>query len=238
MRYELTFKLKENHIDLEYRKIIMSFFKSALTDHEGGKYFDLFYGHKDIKNFTFGVFFNKPKFNKDTIELVQNDFKVLISTSDKKMGLALFNSALNRKYIPFKLSGGNEMQFVNAVIKKEKTIDSTSRIFKICSPICVREHVRERNKDYYHSIESAEFIKRLKEIIKNQLKNQIDLSAGDMQIVPIDCRKTVIKHNGIYIESTIGKIAINADEIVLNEIYKNGIGSRKSSGFGLLEVID
>jgi len=238
VRYELKIKLKESFIELEYRKSIMSYFKWALTDYENGKYYNDFYGSNKSKDMTFGVFFKKPSFNKEYIELASKEISIVVSTSSKKIGLALFNSILSKKNKSFKLANENSFTLQSVNLKNEKIIDGNSAVFKILSPLCVREHIYEGNKDYYYSVASEDFILKLKECMKYQLRTEHEIDINEIQIVPIDCKKTVIKHNGQFIESTLGTIAISANKDVLNMIYKSGFGSRKSSGFGLLEVVN
>lgn len=50
-------------------------------------------------------------------------------------------------------------------------------------------------------------------------------------------QKTVVKHYNCSIECTLGEFAINADKSVINYLLQFGIGSRKSAGFGLAELV-
>lgn len=238
MRYELKFEVDENFIQLEYRKVIMSYLKWALTNYEEGKFFSILYDNKKSKDMSFSAYFDKAQFTNNRIKLDKKDFKVTISTSDKKIALTLFNAILSNKNKKFKLSEQNNMKLNSIKIKPEKEITENSVLFKTLSPICIREHVREGNKDYYYSIESDCFIEKLKDCIEYQMKDKYEVNTENIQIVPINCKKTVVKHNGQFIESTIGSFAIYADKIILEELYMNGCGSRKSSGFGHLEVVN
>ena len=238
MRYELRIRLKESFIEIEYRKAVMSYFKWALSDYECGKYYADFYGSSKSKDLTFGVFLKKPKFKKSIIELESKEISIIVSSSSKKLGLALFNSILSKKGMEFKLASDNSMTLHSINLKKEKNISEGSVVFKILSPLCLREHVRDGNRDQYHSIASEDFLIKLKDCIKFQLEPKFEIETSEIQIVPLNCKKTVIQHNGLFIESTLGTIAISANKDILNELYMNGFGSRKSSGFGLLEVVN
>lgn len=107
------------------------------------------------------------------------------------------------------------------------------------SPLCVREHKEDGNKDYYYSVEKEGFADKAKEIIAEQL-----LSEGfsknlteDVEIIPINAKKTVVYHYSTYIECSIGDFVINGDKSIINYFLKYGIGSRKSAGFGFAELI-
>ena len=105
--------------------------------------------------------------------------------------------------------------------------------------LCVREHNRETNRDTFITCEDKEFSEKAETIIKNQLqmvgfyKNQYK----DIKVEPIDCKKIVVKHYGIFIDSTIGVLKISGNMNALQYLYQSGLGSHHSSGFGAVNVI-
>ena len=50
-------------------------------------------------------------------------------------------------------------------------------------------------------------------------------------------RKTVVSFKNILINSSIGEYILEGNSELLNILYKTGIGSRRSEGFGMFEVI-
>lgn len=119
------------------------------------------------------------------------------------------------------------------------SVNGNSALVKMISPLCVREHKEDGNKDYYYSVEKEGFADKAKEIIAEQL-----LSEGfsknlteDVEIIPINAKKTVVYHYSTYIECSIGDFVINGDKSIINYFLKYGIGSRKSAGFGFAELI-
>ena len=58
-----------------------------------------------------------------------------------------------------------------------------------------------------------------------------------IKITPIRPKKTVVKHYNQFIESSIGSFILEGNPAVLDYLYKACVGSRRSSGFGLFEVI-
>jgi CRISPR-associated endoribonuclease Cas6 len=54
---------------------------------------------------------------------------------------------------------------------------------------------------------------------------------------PIRCKKTVVRHHSQFVEATIGMFRLTGNIALLNYLYACGVGSRKSSGFGLIEII-
>ena len=53
----------------------------------------------------------------------------------------------------------------------------------------------------------------------------------------LDGRKIVVKHFDLKFPVTTGKFKVKAPKILLEEIYRTGMGSRLSQGFGLLEYL-
>ncbi len=102
------------------------------------------------------------------------------------------------------------------------------------SPLCIREHNEEKNKDYYYSIQHKDFFEITNKKINRQL---IDSGInGEVEMIYVSGKKMVVKHYGIFIECTIGRILLKGDKKALQHLYENGIGSRKSAGFGMFEI--
>lgn len=236
MRIELFLDLKVNKLPIEYRRSFISFYKIALEKYENGRFYDDFYSGTERKRFVFGVILKEPIFNKAYVQVSELGIKVVISTDDQKTGLLLFNALMGMQNEEFELAFGNNMILKKIEVKNEVVLVENSIIFKILSPICIREHIKEGNKDYYYSIKSDLFIEKLKENIIREAVECKKITIKDIQIVPLKCKKTVIKHYKQYIETTIGEIGIYARPDILNWLYRNGIGSRKSAGFGLLAI--
>lgn len=53
----------------------------------------------------------------------------------------------------------------------------------------------------------------------------------------MQCKKVVIKHYKRYIDNTVGFFEIEADSKILRYFYNVGIESRKSIGFGMIDLL-
>ena len=62
-------------------------------------------------------------------------------------------------------------------------------------------------------------------------------NVNGIKIKPINARKTVVKFYEKNIESSIGEFLLEGSPELLQLLYDCGIGSKRSSGFGLFEVI-
>ena len=112
--------------------------------------------------------------------------------------------------------------------------------FKIVSPICLRRHEKDGNKDWYISVADSKFEDVLKDCIKMQLESFKPLLrkyVDSLQINTDLCRKTVVWHYGQAVEATIGIISFCGEPSLLNAVNEMNLGVRKASGFGLLQVI-
>ncbi|MBN4062674.1 MAG: CRISPR-associated endoribonuclease Cas6 [Alkaliphilus sp.] len=239
MRLVFDVSLEKNTLPLEYRRIIISFIKSALAQYEGGRFYNQFYGGCVVKNFSFGVQLGKATFKDDCIILENGNIKLVLTINNDKEGIVIFNSlmGMGMRKKKFSLGDDNSLVLEKVSINKEVEIKESSVMFKLISPLCLREHNPHNNKDYYYSIKSDKFIEKFKTIVRAQIPKELKPYVENMQVVPIDCKKTVVKHYGQKIEVTIGVIAISAEILLLSHLYKSGVGSRKSAGFGLLDIV-
>ena len=87
MRLELQMELLKPEIDIDYRRIIISYLKFALEHCEGGRFFEKFYKNRDniVKDYCFSTVFSKPRFTKEKIYFDKNEMKIIFScqTVDK-----------------------------------------------------------------------------------------------------------------------------------------------------------
>jgi len=242
MRFSLVLELKKNVFSIEYRRVILSYIKNTLSDCNKGKYLDRFFENTNQKDYCFSVIFSKSKFRNNEIELENNEIRILFSTSDKnKTGFILFSAFINQKNKQFPLENNNFMTLKSIKAQKREELQNNRAIFKttLGSGICVREHNREDNKDKYYIYSDKEFREKLKLVLINELNNA-DFTKEEIQEVcvnPIQCRKTVAKHYKRYIDISVGIIEISACKDILQYFYDAGIGSRKSSGFGMLDLV-
>lgn len=61
--------------------------------------------------------------------------------------------------------------------------------------------------------------------------------ANKIKVISMQCKKVVIKHYKRYIDTTVGFFEIEADSKILRYFYNVGIGSRKSIGFGMIDLL-
>lgn len=234
----LEIYLKHNKLSNDNNSYI-SFIKASLSNIADGRYFEEYYGGKLSRPFTFAVRYNKPKFEKNTITVESNKMYISFSTGDTRTGFILYSAFLKQRNKPFNLPLNNSMTVKSVTKNDTKLVKSNNALIKMISPLCLREHNKESNSDRYISVSNENFVEKSKDILVKQL-----IDAGfsksiseNIELIPINAKKTVAKHYGCFIECSIGEFMINADRVVINHFLQYGIGSRKSSGFGFAKVI-
>ena len=244
MRLELQMSLLKPQIDTDYRRIVISYLKFALEHCEEGRFFEKFYKKRNNinKDYSFSTVFHNPKFTKEKIYFDKNEMKIIFSCSDqKRTGLIFHTAFLSVLNMKFPLANGNYMMLKKIVQKKEVLITEPVVYFQtmLGNGLCVREHDRETNRDLFITCEDKEFTDKAETIIRNQLqiagfyKNQYE----DIKIEPVDCKKIVVKHYGIFVDLTVGILKISGDMNVVQYLYQSGVGSHHASGFGALNVV-
>lgn len=125
--------------------------------------------------------------------------------------------------------------------QKKELISNSRAIFKTTmgSGICVREHDRNNNKDKYYVYSDNEFRDKIKSVVMNQVIKAgfTKKEANEIKINPIKCKKVVAKHYRRYIDITTGIFEIQGNNEILQYFYNEGIGSRKSAGFGMVDLV-
>ena len=237
MRFKLNFELENENIPIQYRKSIISFIKQSLSEYNT-EYYKKFYNDKDttIKPITFAVFFHNPKFEEDKIYIEEKRIELNISIADYETSIIFYNAFNHQKNKKFSLDK-NSWTLKNINMLLEKAIDSEEITIKFMSPLVVRNH--SRDNDYYYSFDDKEFKDILKINIKQELKiiNIPEELVDNLEINAIKAKKVIIKFYEKKIETSTGIFKISGDKRLLKYLYDAGIGSKRSSGFGMFQIM-
>lgn len=237
MKYVLNVKLKEKVFPRDYRRTIISFFKKSISEYMDGNYYDEFYNSgAKAKDIVWSIKFTKPKFIKDTVILDSDNIEITLKIFDEKTALVYFSSILGMKNKAFNIGNNNQITLTKIKMVREAEIVSDTVEFKILSPICIRNHDRNSNLDTYVSIENENFGTELNKKLKEDIK-YFDKEIDNLLFNFSGLKMTVVPAYGLMLPVTIGTFIVKGDTRILNEINKKGVGSRKNSGFGLVEAI-
>lgn len=236
MRLTLTFQLKEETITYQYRNFLMSYLKRSFSKEYYKDFEENYLKGNNLKLFSFSVFI-KDVIHQDQY-LVCPDKKIVmtISSSDYSLINLLYNSLLiNRKWV-MNISPNNEIYLDRLSLKYLEEIKTNEIKIKMLSPLLVRVK-QEGNKEFYSSIEDGSFVSDLNSNLR-YLVNLWGYSAEGLEIIPVKNKKVVIPILKVRYTGTNGIFILKGKKETLNFLYKIGIGSRRSEGFGLFEVLD
>lgn len=237
MRIKLIFNLENEHFPIQYRKNIMSFIKLSLSDYNE-EYYKRLYNEKDniIKPYTFAVFFKDAQFTKEEIIVESKKVELNIAIADLEIAVVLYNSFNHQKHKKFSIDK-NSMTLENISMLLEKEMKEDEITIKFMSPLIARN--RENQKDFYYSYEHKEFLETLKINLKEQLKitNIPTEYVDDFKIETIKGKKVITKFYEKKIEGTLGIFKLSGNKELLKYLYQAGIGSKRSSGFGMFQIV-
>lgn len=237
MRFSIECILEKDEISTSYNRKILSFFKKALEAYNKDiKKF--FYDEPMEKEMTFSCYFFIEKIENNKIKLRENNFKIFITFNSIIDGIHFYNAFLEARAnkIEFNIGDNNSFKIKNITKIKEKEINGTAGAFKLLSPLVIREK-REGKKDWYHFLDEKGI-----EVLKNNLyyslreKFSKDILES-LEIIPLDVKNVIVNFYDIKFNTTKGLIALKGNRELLDYFYKSGIGSRKSSGYGMLELM-
>lgn len=238
MKLAVHFTLAKNEFPIDFRKVFLAFFKKSLMDVENGKYFNQYYEPGQEKDFTFAVFFHNPRFLKTTIELGEARGKLLFSCSDKFTGFLFFSAFLEQVKKPFPVGGGNELVVISVKKVPQPETKEHQAMVKMLSPLCIRHHIREGNRDIYYLYNQEEFQEKACYVVRNKLMRAgfSEEISSTLSITPVNCKKTVVDFYHRKFPCSLGYFLLEGDRAILNYLLKSGIGSHCSAGFGMAEL--
>lgn len=237
MRIKLYFTLENTKLPIDYRRSIISFIKLSLSEYSK-KEFEKYYNQKDniVKPYAFSVFFRKTQINGQEIIVEDKKMEMNMTIENYETAITLYNAFNHQKNKKFSINK-NSWQLQNIVLIPEKEIKENKIIIKFQAPLCVRQ--RKDNKDYYYSFEKEKFEETLKMNIREQLKiTSIPIEVVDtFKITPIKAKKVIIKFYEKQIECSTGIFELEGKIELLDYLYKAGVGSKHSAGFGMFQIV-
>ena len=245
MRLNLVLQSENKKVPMGYRTVMMSLLKYAIENGDKELFNEMyFYGdkkNKKSKPFTFATFLNDFKINPNYIE-VNGDISVTISTSDYNLGIAFYNGLLKMDKFNYK----NEYTLIKKKIAliKENKVKNRLETFKTLAPI----HIKDKNNNPV-GVTDDNFEEELNYISDMFLKNHRGYGLKErIKFTNIRMKKQVIKQEFndftknsnkqyMFINAYSGIFNLEGEREDLQLLLENGIGFRRSEGFGLLDLV-
>ena len=230
-------ELKKPVLPVDYRPAFVSLIKAALTKHDEAMY-QKWYG-ADIgksKSFTFSVLLPEAKFAGDTIMLADKNITWVISTSDFSDGIDLYNALLAYSGSPHPLKDNNSATIIKCRLDNQPAVRENEINVRFISPLVVRQHNSD-NTDKYLTYDDYDFPQMLDIVVKNQLSSDGFAGSSEIELIPVQPKKTVIKVFGMNVRASLGLFKLRGDAELLNYLFQAGVGSRRNLGFGMFKIL-
>ncbi|MGN2370732.1 CRISPR-associated endoribonuclease Cas6 [Clostridium cagae] len=240
----LLIEIKTKKIPLNYNYLILSLIKNNLS-RENQILFKKLYEDDSYefrtKPFTFALKLENFKIDNDEVTLEERAI-LTISTNDYVIGSVFYNSLLNSK--EFSYQNKYKLQIGKVNILNEKKINSTEVVFKTLSPVTIKDKYGR-----FLDIKDSNYGQELNYITNEVLKAQRGIGLmEEIKFEPVLMKKRVIKEKIskvsektnkeiFYITAYEGIFKLTGNKEDLNCIYKLGLGFRRSSGLGCLEIV-
>ena len=239
MRINIDISLGEAILPRDNRPYFLSLIKKVLSENCSELYKKLYdSGATPMKNMCFATKFSQPKFEGDSIFLIDKEILMSISTSDSIFGIDLYNSFLTIKNKKFPILDKNYFLVKSVRIENTQQIKSDKIIITMISPLVVRSHEKGR-PDKYYIYDEAGFADAFFEVTKNQLEKLagVHINYGDITIAPVKARKTVERAFNVNVRCSLGQFVLAGKPEILEFLYQTGIGSKRSQGNGMFNII-
>ena len=239
MRLSLEIELENEKFPKDKNRVILSILKKALEDYDK-EYYDKLYADPSRKDFTFSMYMGRGcEFLRD--EIVIPDKKIILNFSfyEPYDGLMFYNALVGFRGKKHPIAE-NSAAVKNIWVRNEKPILLENVVFKALSPVVVRDHNGDNKKTWYYSLNEQKgreiFIRNLECQIVDKFGDAAKYDLKDMEF-EFKSKDVRVKNYSIDILSNIAIMKVSAKQYILDYIYKAGVGSKRSMGFGMLEIV-
>lgn len=241
MRFSVELSLENEKFPKDKNRIILSFLKHIFQNYDEEFYNSLYEVKENkMKGFTFSLFMPNCKFTREEIIIPDKKMRLNFSTNSMEEGIMFYNAIVSNVKEPYEIK--NNLFTIKSVnMIKEKSIVGSSVMFKTMSPIVVREHYGDNNKTWYHSLNDEKgkvlFIENLKYQLLQEFGEERRLDIEEVRVDILKNKEVKVKNYDIAVLSNISSLIVYGKPYILDYIYKSGVGSKRSSGFGMVDIV-
>lgn len=234
-KMRLQFEFEISNIPLQYRLGILSIIKEMIQTGSEEYYQQIFQkNNRDMKPFTYSTYIENLTVNQD--EIIGDRLILTVSSPSYEFIMYLMNGSQRSDAYRYK-----DYRFI---LKQKRLLPRPPEFtdvvtFKTASPILIENKIGkpvlandenfEKELNYFADI-------ALKEIQHRHLKEPIHILKTAMKKVVIKEKLHQDVDRDIYITANQGILKLKGHPDDLKFMYDNGIGRRRSLGFGLLNV--
>ncbi len=240
MRFNVELLLDNEIIPKDKNRVIVSLLKHNFSSYDKDYYLKVYEEVPKIKSFTFALYMGSCKFLREEILIPEKKMILNFSTYDIRDGIMFYNSFLENKGLGYPIKN-NSIKVNKINLNKERNIIENEAIYKTLSPISVREHLGDNKKTWYHSLNELRgqeiFINNLKYQLKDEFGEDRILDIEEIEFEVLDNKEVKIKNYDIEVLANICYLKIRGKPYILDYLYKAGIGSQRSTGFGMVDLV-
>lgn len=228
MRIRIKFQSTKANFSHDYREEFIKYIKRVAYYNDRDIYMLLFFNGSPPE-FSFSVYFNKAKFNKNGIYVPKfSDIYMTISFSSK------YDKHLSKL---IEMINVNDIYSDGLIFKGYKRLDAPlikeNQVFiEMLSPLIIKNIKDSTFIDCTSSsFEDLTALNILGEL--NQFNEECLI-----KMVSVKPKKTVVKYKGKYINASLGQYLLISNSVEgVRRLYDIGIGSKRGDGFGLFQII-
>lgn len=242
MRLNVMAEMSVAELPIDYRRKVVSFFKSAFEEYDPSLFEVLYLNGNIKKNFTFATYFGGDAIvGGETVQVPQKHISFTISTPDITVGLHLYNALIARRGKSRPFADCGVIRIIRITRIPEKTLLPGSITCKTLSPIVVRDHNRDTGVSWYYTYESSDFLELLRRNLCTELLygsfRYLAADATQLVFKPIRMKTTIVKSYDINIPAGIGVFRLEGAPALLQYLYMSGVGGRRGMGFGCIDLL-
>lgn len=240
MKFNLEFSLKENYLPLDHVRCFVSFLKKSIQSADEGLYREL-YGTNTpkMKPYTFSLYLPNRKVESGCLILGGTKIRMTFSCSDLTVAIAFLNGFTAQKGEIFSLPDRNEMVLTRFTTEMHPVVAEDNLVIRFLSPLLVLQRESELRKNHYLTWKDENFAQQLKENLVTQL-TEFSINPdylNSFELVPIKPKQLGQRVFGQLVLGNSGVYQLKGHPKLLQFLLEAGMGSRRSAGFGLFEII-
>jgi CRISPR-associated endoribonuclease Cas6 len=231
LRLEISLKLTETRLALEYRRGFASLLKEAIHRASPACFARYYSRLHTLKPFTFSIFFPGLTGREGNHFEVGSKAILNFSTSCPELCASVYNGLLQlRSFLIFE----NKVELERLFLKPKISITQDAAVFKTMAPVLVNT---KGKPDWYLLPGDKGFEEGLAFSVREIGRAFLGMPEASVEFRQIAVRRKVVRHYNMDMQGFVGTFELRGSPTVLNLIYDIGLGVRRSQGFGMLELV-
>lgn len=240
MRISVEFLLEQDSIDKDKNRIFISILKNCIKSYDENIYKRFFESGAVRKSYCFALYMKDAEFTRDKIVIPNKKIIFRLSTADLEDSIHLYNALIQSFRKTYKAK--ENVLMINRInIEREKKIYDNQAVFTTLSPCISRKHKGDNKKTWYYSLNDEEgrtlFLDNLKIQLLEEFGQERILDINEVKFDVLSNKEVKVKNYGIEVIGNLCKLKIYAKSYILDYIYKAGLGGKRNSGFGMLDLV-